>query len=73
MVKLLTAFKTVAFLADAGCYESAYELLSVLDQIAMGIELYWSPTYQTARSVLLAYLEFATDTPGDWHSNDWSP
>jgi hypothetical protein len=68
MIKLLGAFKTVAFLADAGCYEEAFKLLYVLDQIAMGIEQYHEPLYQCTRKVLLAYITSCINDPGDWHS-----
>ena len=68
MVRLLQGFKTVAFLADAGCYDDAFKLLGALDQISMGIEMYWHPTYQVARVVLLSYVEQVSETPGDWHS-----
>lgn len=69
MIKLLRAFKTVAFLADAGCYDAAYGLLGTLDQIAMGLELYWNQTYQLARMVLIRYIENTMESPGDWHSS----
>lgn len=69
MVKLLRSFKTVAFLADAGCYDAAYSLLGTLDQIAMGLELYYHSCYQLARIVLIRYIETSVEAPGDWHSN----
>ncbi len=70
MVRLLTAFKTVAFLADAGCIESAFELLKTLDQIAMGLEMYYNYHYQIARMVLIQYIQATVDSPGDWHFNE---
>ena len=71
MVKLLLAMQTVAFLADAGCYDDAFQLLGVLDQIAMGLELYSNEYYRVAREALLVYINRAVNTPGDWHSNEW--
>lgn len=70
MVKLVKAFSTVAFLADAGCYEDAFKLLAVLDQIAMGLEVYKHPCYQLGRVGLLAYIDTVVKTPGDWHSSE---
>lgn len=71
MVRLLEAFKTVAFLVDAGCFDDAFKLLAILDQIAMGLELYNHPTYQCGRAGLMAYVDIVVKSPGVWDANEW--
>lgn len=66
MFKLLRGMSTAAFLADCGCYHEAFELLKVLDSIAMGLELYWSKVYQIARQALITYIRTVANDPGKW-------
>ena len=73
MDRLIRALATVAFLADAGCYDAAFNLLETLDQIAMGLEMYLHPVYQVARTMLLNYIQRTAETPGKWHYHENPP